>query len=92
MLTITQVVEALSKVAATAGNLPVKLKAVEGDAETFLHSIEVEFGFDGTTASTSATITHTTQAPAEPAAEPDPEGTNAATDQAASHVPDGTQG
>lgn len=92
MLTITQVVEALSKVAATAGNLPVKLKAVEGDAETFLHSIEVEFGFDGSTTSTSATITHTTSPPPDPATDTPDQGTNAPTDQVASHVPDGTQG
>lgn len=78
-LTITQFVEVLNKVAASAGNLPVKIKAAEGDAETFLHSIEVEFGLDGKANSTTATITHTTQAP-----EPEPETTSAPSDTAAS--------
>lgn len=82
----------LSKVQNVVGDAEVILKAAEGGAETVLHTVGIELGASGDPTSQAVTVTH-----GEPAATPEPVApqvgeTAPAGDQAATHVPDGTQG
>lgn len=91
-LKISEFVAELNKVQAAVGDLPVVFKAVEGDAESFLHTIGIELAPSSSKVQSTVSINHTTEAPAEPEPEPAADATNAPTDQTATHVPDGTQG
>jgi len=82
-LTISKLISTLSKVQAAVGDLPVKLKAIEGDAETFLHSVGVELGIDGSSEGSTVTVNHSTTPPADPAPETPADGTNPPTDSQA---------
>lgn len=64
---ISDVQALLSKVSNVAGDVELVLKAVEGEAETVIHSVGIELGAAGDATSAAATITHgpAPEAPAE---------------------------
>lgn len=55
---ISELAAALSKVQSIVGDAEVIFKAVEGDAETVLHDIQLTLRADGTTASTVVALNH----------------------------------
>lgn len=75
-LKISELVAELNKAQAAVGDLPVVFKAIEGDAETFLHTLGIELAPGQSSINSTISINHGTTDPT-PAPEPDPVTTDA---------------
>lgn len=74
MLKISELVAELNKAQAAVGDLPIVFKAVEGDVETFLHTIGVELAPGNSALQSTVSINHSTTDPT-PAPDADPAAT-----------------
>lgn len=73
---LAELQQLLSKAGQYAADAEVKFKAVEGEVETVVKSVEIALGVDGDPASSTVTVSHGEPAPApepEPATAPDTE-------------------
>jgi hypothetical protein len=72
VLKISELQAILTKASNLLEDAPIILKAVEGDAESFIHDVQVTISAASGDDAGVVTVNHTTTAPAEPTAETAP--------------------